>query len=144
MNMNTESSPQECGRRALKDALCDGYAALESGDFEKARRHFSRASELDANTALPGILNATLLLTRRDTRGYLQAMRRVVRRFPECGLCRTHLAEAYFLVGRRADANRQLAIVDDLDVDSEVREFASLLSACVQDQAPPAQTHEGS
>ena len=119
--------------------LVRGYSMLPEGRLEDARVCFSRAAELAPDSAVPVLLDATVVMLMGDLRCALRLIQRLGRRHPEVWLVRLHEAEVLLRLGRERRARKVLESLTGASLTEEEAMFAAALGHAVEavNQARP-------
>lgn len=91
-------------------------------DYDAALRHFSRALGVRPGDLRTRNQIASVALARRDTATATDMLEAIVKEAPSFIEAHVALATAYYRLQRKADADRERAIVERLNQDKEARE----------------------
>lgn len=87
-----------------------GELTRQAGDLNDATHHFTRATQLDPNFADAFLGLGVTLLAQKDYNAAVAPLEAAARLRPENPAAHYNLATAYARTGRRADAERELAL----------------------------------
>ncbi|HVJ07639.1 MAG TPA: tetratricopeptide repeat protein [Acidisarcina sp.] len=92
----------------IYDRLGDAYT--RSGDYQKAQQALEQAMLLEPNSTGPFILMGKVLLKRQDPAGATSYLERAARMDPSNFMTHSLLGQAYRMMGRTEDADREAAL----------------------------------
>lgn len=118
-----EESPEKQRQRATEKRLAAGLAYLRANDLEGARRHLTRALELDGDSAAANNAMGLLYRAEGDPKREEEYYRRALRKDSGFSSTRNNYATLLYSQGRYAEAAEQLERAAE-DVNYEQRGLA--------------------